>query len=528
MSALDRIRENWQIILLVILLVVSGVALFVPGVVGGSSDGSTNLQYGLELDGGSRIRAPVVGMKVELSVDQFGNETAPGEVESTLSGELGVERQDVRVLVPRERGDNVRTVAVEVFADDTHGNVTPEEFAAALRATGFGGVTVDDVEDGVTAKTRSEMVGTIRTKISEAGFAGRTVRQATTVDGEHFIVVAVPDKDPDEVRELISSRGRVTVDAYYRNESGTYVQKTVLTGPEMENIGSVQQEQNSDTYFVPIVVSDDVSGRFAQDMVDGGFQSGSQCTYTQNPNGTDPCLLVVVDNQVVDAYGVQPDLGRAFVGGPNSDFANDPSFRIMAPNYSEARDIRINLQAGSLRAPLDFEEATTFQIRPALAEDFKRNSLITGVIAVLAVSIVVFIRYNDVRVAAPMIVTALSEVALLLGFAAAIQLQLDLSHIAGFIAVVGTGADDLIIIADEVLSEGEVHSARVFQNRFRKAFWVIGAAAATTIVAMSPLAYLSLGDLRGFAIITILGVLIGVLITRPAYGNILRTLTTDQ
>jgi preprotein translocase subunit SecD len=47
-------------------------------------------------------------------------------------------------------------------------------------------------------------------------------------------------------------------------------------------------------------------------------------------------------------------------------------------------------------------------------------------------------------------------------------------------------------------------------------------------MAMSPLAYLSLGDLRGFAIITILGVLIGVLITRPAYGNILRTLTTDQ
>ena len=527
MSALDPLRENWQIILLVVLLVASGVALFAPGVVGGAPEGTTNLQYGLELDGGSRIRAPVVGMKVELSVQEFGNDTAPGAIESELSDELGVDRQDVRVLVPRER-ETANTVAIEVFADETHGNVTAEKFAAALRATGFDGVTVDDVEDAVTAKTRSEMVSTIRTKIGEAGFAGRTVREATTVDGEHFIVVAVPDKDPQEVRDLISSRGRVTVDAYYPNENGTYSQQTVLTGPEIENIGSVQEDQRTGGYYVPVVVSDDAAPRFAQDMVDAGFQSGSQCSYDANPNGTDPCLLVVVDDEVVDAYGVEPNLGRAFVGGPDSDFAKDPSFRIMAPNFTEARNIRINLQAGSLRAPLDFGDATTFQIRPALAQDFKRNSLITGVIAVLAVSLVVFIRYDDVRVAAPMIVTALSEVVILLGFAAAIQLQLDLSHIAGFIAVVGTGADDLIIIADEVLSEGEVSSTRVFQNRFRKAFWVIGAAAVTTIVAMSPLAYLSLGDLRGFAIITILGVLIGVLITRPAYGNVLRTLTTDR
>jgi preprotein translocase subunit SecD len=87
--------------------------------------------------------------------------------------------------------------------------------------------------------------------------------------------------------------------------------------------------------------------------------------------------------------------------------------------------------------------------------------------------------------------------------------------------------DDLIIIADEILQEGEVTTGRVFASRFRKAFWVIGAAAATTIVALSPLAVLSLGDLQGFAIVTIVGVLIGVLVTRPAYGNILRNLVLD-
>jgi preprotein translocase subunit SecD len=127
-----------------------------------------------------------------------------------------------------------------------------------------------------------------------------------------------------------------------------------------------------------------------------------------------------------------------------------------------------------------------------------------------------------------MIVTALSEVFILLGFVAFVQYPLNLSHLAGFIAVIGTGVDDLIIIADEILQQGKVETGRVFQSRFRKAFWVIGAAAATTIVAMSPLMVLSLGDLSGFAIITIVGVLVGVLVTRPAYGDILRSLVLDE
>jgi preprotein translocase subunit SecD len=127
-----------------------------------------------------------------------------------------------------------------------------------------------------------------------------------------------------------------------------------------------------------------------------------------------------------------------------------------------------------------------------------------------------------------MILTAFSEVLILLGVAAYLGYPLDLAVIAGFIAVIGTGVDDLIIIADEVMSEGDVSSQRVFDSRFKRAFWVIGVAAGTTIIAMSPLAVLSLGDLRGFAIFTILGVIVGVAITRPAYGDILRHLLTDR
>jgi preprotein translocase subunit SecD len=50
---------------------------------------------------------------------------------------------------------------------------------------------------------------------------------------------------------------------------------------------------------------------------------------------------------------------------------------------------------------------------------------------------------------------------------------------------------------------------------------IILVSAATVVIAMVPLALMDLSTLRGFALITIIGVLIGVLVTRPAYGKII-------
>ena len=252
----------------------------------------------------------------------------------------------------------------------------------------------------------------------------------------------------------------------------------------------------------------------------------SACRYEPGGDATDTgyCLYTLVDGQVVFGASMSPDLARDFESG---DFERDPAFIITAGNISDANQLQIDLQAGALPTELDIQgEGTTQFILPSLGDRFKIYSLVTGAIAVLAVSVVVYIRYREARIAAPMIVTAFAEVFLLLGFAAAIGYPLDLSVIAGFIAVIGTGVDDLIIIADEVLQQGETSTRRMFRRRFRKAFWPIAAAAATLIVAMAPLSVLSLGDLQGFAIVTIVGVLIGVLVTRPAYGDVLRSLMT--
>ena len=526
------ISENWRVILLVVFLLISVFALFSPtlaaddpapgGDVAGESS-VTNLQYGLELSGGTRVRAPLVGVTAEgVELDGTDRRVVEQEVAAEIDG---AGPADVIARVGAQSGQGTAqpgsgaSNTVEVTAE----GITTDELATALDAAGY---DYETTREGVTETTRQEVVRILENKINEAGLSGGTVQEVTTAQGDNFILVEAPNQDASAVRELVSERGTVVIEAYYPAGEGNYTRETVLQQEDFQSIGTAQEESGG--AFVPVTVSESVAPEFQQSMRDSGLaqQGGTRCTYQADPDSTEPCLLLVVNGEVTNAFGMSPGLADSLRTG---EWAENPVFQLQTTNVSEAQEVSINLRAGALPAQLDFSEesgGTTSFISPSQGADFRTNSLITGIIAVLAVSGAVFARYKDVRVAAPMVVTALSEVVILLGFAAGIGYPLDLSVIAGFIAVIGTGVDDLIIIADEVMAEGEINSRRVFQSRFRKAFWVIGAAAATTIIAMSPLAILSLGDLQGFAIFTILGVVIGVLVTRPAYGDILRSLTT--
>ena len=121
-----------------------------------------------------------------------------------------------------------------------------------------------------------------------------------------------------------------------------------------------------------------------------------------------------------------------------------------------------------------------------------------------------------------MIFTGLSEVVIILGFAALIRWNLDLAAIAGIIAAVGTGVDDQIVITDEVLQGKSADESWV--ERMKRAFFIIFAAYFTMIVAMLPLWFIGAGVLKGFALTTIIGVTIGVFITRPAFAKIIEQL----
>ncbi len=186
--------------------------------------------------------------------------------------------------------------------------------------------------------------------------------------------------------------------------------------------------------------------------------------------------------------------------------------------FEEITRMKVLLKEGKLPIGVQIERVS--RVSPALGKEFLNYSLIAGLVAILSVAAAISIRYRRIKVIAPLLTTSFSEVLMTIGAAAWIGWQIDLPAIAGIIAVVGTGVDHQIIMTDEALSE-DTDKRKSLAKRVKRAFSIIMRASTTTIFAMFPLLFMGLGTLQGFAIVTILGTLIGVLISRPAYRAII-------
>ena len=102
-----------------------------------------------------------------------------------------------------------------------------------------------------------------------------------------------------------------------------------------------------------------------------------------------------------------------------------------------------------------------------------------------------------------------------------IRWNLDLPSIAGILATMGTGIDQQIIVMDEA-TQGKFLSLK---QRMKRAFSIILGAYFTAVVAMLPLLWAGAGLLKGFAVTTIIGITAGVLITRPAFTDMIKKIS---
>ena len=193
----------------------------------------------------------------------------------------------------------------------------------------------------------------------------------------------------------------------------------------------------------------------------------------------------------------------------------------------ELKALEVLLQTGSL--PVGIKSISKETISPLLGEEFLFNTLIIGLAGLVVVSLIIYLRYRISKLVLPILLTGISEIIITLGLISILKINLDLASVAGILAAVGTGVDDQIIITDELL-KGEVATSDNLKNRSKKAFFIIVATASTAIVTMLPILLLSFGfgKLRGFALTTILGILIGIIITRPAFSVFLQELLKGE
>lgn len=185
----------------------------------------------------------------------------------------------------------------------------------------------------------------------------------------------------------------------------------------------------------------------------------------------------------------------------------------------EGKEVYVHMKAGSL--PVKVEVVNSGQVPAEQGAMFKTVVIVAALLAQCVIGAIMYFRYREPRIIVPMFLTSLFEIFILLGVAAFIGWEIDLPSVAGIIAVIGTGIDQLIIITDEVMTTGKTPTTKKILQRMGQAFRIIVTSAATVVVAMIPLWYMGFGSLKGFALTTILGVFIGILITRPAYGRII-------
>lgn len=191
-----------------------------------------------------------------------------------------------------------------------------------------------------------------------------------------------------------------------------------------------------------------------------------------------------------------------------------------------AEDLRLVL---SQRLPVGISLESEDWIEPRLGAEFMDEAVRAIFIALVGVGLLIYFRYKHLKISAAIMGTMLSELVIILGLSSALGWTVGLPEIGGLIVVVGTGVDHQIIITDEVLRGALPHAQRVsLKGRIGRAFSIIFVAAATTIAAMLMLATVGFGAMRGFALITIVGTLIAVLLTRPAYARVLRFMMAKE
>lgn len=379
-------------------------------------------------------------------------------------------------------------------------------------------------ERELTEDEMGMLIEGIKQRIDVYGLSDIVVREATDLSGNQYVLVEVAGINEQKVSELITTQGefeaRIANQTAFKGGSDiAYVCRTPdCSGLDPRN--PCGKDPNSNKYFCGF--------RFGVSLSPGAAESQASLTKDLEVVGEAPNrhlseqIVLHLDDKEVDRLYIGESLrGKAEteiqISG-SGESANVEQARLNA--LDEMLSLQTILTTGSLPAKL--EVVKTDSISPVLGEQFVRNALITGLFAILAVAVFIFIRYRKIEIVIPMAITSISEVILLLGLASLINWNLDLSAIAGIIIAVGTGVDHQIVITDEITKgESGYHS---WKDKFKKAFFIIMIAYATTMVAMVPLLFAGAGLLKGFAITTMMGVSFGVLVTRPAFAAILQHL----
>lgn len=506
-----------------------------------------NLKYGLDLEGGSWLQLKLQGAIAQVDADEkkivqeeFGrllNDPSIKVMESTYSSitfttskqttqktidDFGFGKSTIsqsqeggtrisiqtnrELLIQKYLENNLKAEIMRIPGNqltfEIRKAVTEDELNEVLKPVD--GKVIPPFRAGVSEKTRDETKSILETKLNSLGLKEIPIRTV----GDNYILIDLAGVDISTAKDIAAKPGKFEIRIQVKGNETEHI----LYGTEITP--GLPEKQKGDVWGVSFVLSD--AGAAA--LRDAALQFGA----VTNPDAHH--LIMYLDENEIYNAALSPELAKNIQSVPVKGLVANTGTG--DEGQKRANELIIHLKAGAL--PVKVEVVGAGQVSAELGSKFKSQVLIAGIIALILVAIVVSLRYKQPNIVIPMLSTSFSEVIIILGFTVLVGFQLDLPTIAGIIAVIGTGIDHLIIITDEVLAGGAMPPDKVYKSRLTKAFTIIFSAAATVLVAMSPLLIMGFGALKGFAVITIVGVLIGVFIARPAYAEIIQGMLVED
>ena len=470
--------KDWRVALLLVLVIGSlvGIYLAPPNPEKGLEG---NLQFGLDLEGGSWLQMEFQSVVVTYSTS--------GSVEDLIDNL----QTDLETDVTQIDADHL-----EIRKGVSRAELEPI-FAAS-------DASIVAYQKGVSQPTADDVKRILNEKVNALGMQDARINLLTPTGSEYpqYVRIELAGVDMATAQEIVGKQGMFEI----RIQTTGNATEHVIYGDQITSVGVPQKAPRNQDWSVAFSLTDAGAQAFQKAAIEHGAVNNPESHF----------LVMLLDNETVYSAPLNQKLAAELRSGPVRSLS--ASTGLGDAGLEDAMELEIHLRAGAL--PVDVEVVGSGSVPAALGEQFKTVVLLAGVLALLAVGVMVYLRYREPTIVIPMLAVNVSEIIILLGIARFIQ-QLDLASIAGLIAVVGTGIDQLVIITDEVLHEGRVPSPSLYMKRYARALGIIAASVATVVIAMFPLALMDLSTLRGFAIITILGAMVGILVTRPAYGKII-------
>jgi len=381
-------------------------------------------------------------------------------------------------------------------------------------------------ETELSSDDMDSLVENMKQRLNVYGLSDITVRPTSDLEGKEFIIVEIAGATDEEVKDLLSKQGKfegkIGNDTMFKGGSDI---RHVCRTADCSRIQQCNKASDGNyycTFNFAITLSPESAQRQAERTKNLEVKVENGEGYLAEP------LDLYLDDEKVDSLKIGESLkGRAeteiSISGSGTGVTQQEAMNDANNNMKRLQTI---LVTGSLPVKLVIEDSST--VSPLLGSEFIQNTLFVGFVAMILVVITIMIRYRRFVVSIPVAITLASELLILLGFAAIIGWNIDLIAIAAIIIAIGTGIDSQVVIIDEISGKHKQDATSNWKDRIKNAFFIIMASYFTIVVAMLPLLSAGAGLLKGFAITTILGVSIGVFITRPAFAVIAETLIRKE